>query len=90
MTPRNDWRRDQPAEDQNGLAAEAIRPSAGAVVGERLRDAEHDDERQDCRPRGKRKFLFGNRREDAALDADRRPNERVDDDQERELRGILT
>ena len=42
---------DQPAGDEHGLAAHPVGQPPGEVVRERLGDAEHDDERQDGRPR---------------------------------------
>ena len=80
---------DQPPGDQHVLAAEAVRQPAGAVVRERLRDAEHDDERQHRGARGELELLLGDRRQDAALHADHRADERVDDDEQRELREVL-
>jgi hypothetical protein len=81
--------RDQPAADQDLLASEAVGPAAGEVVGQRLGHAEHDDERQHRRARGEVKLLLGDRRQDAALHADHRADERVDDDQQGELRQVL-
>ena len=76
----------QPADE------DALRPSvgepAGEVVGERLGDAEDDDEREDRGPCREMEVLLGDRRQDAALHADHRADERVDDDEQRELREV--
>src|SRR5204862_5348604 len=50
--------------------------------------AEHDDERQHCRACREMKLLLGDRRKDRALEADHRADERVDDDEQRELREV--
>ena len=46
-----------------------------------LRDAERDDERQHRRLRGQVELALGERGQDRPLDADQRPDERVDDDE---------
>ena len=71
------------------LRPTAVRQAAGAVVGERLRDAEHDDEGQHGGARGELELLLRDRRQDAALHADHGADERVDDDQQRELPEVL-
>ena len=71
------------------LATEAIGEAAGEVVRERLRHAEDDDEREHRGLRGEVKLLLGDRRQDAALHADHRADEGVDDDEQRELREVL-
>ena len=62
---------------------------AGAEVGERLGDAEGDDERQDRGARGQAEVLAADERQRRAFQADHRADERVDRDQQRELRAVL-
>ncbi len=81
--------RDQPPGDQHVLATQTVRQSAGAVIGERLRHAEHHDEGQHGGTRGELELLLRDRRQDAALHADHRADERIDDDQQRELTEVL-
>jgi hypothetical protein len=45
---REGQRGHEPHRDQDALAPEAVREASGEVVGERLREAEDDDERQDA------------------------------------------
>ena len=78
-----------PPGDENLPASDAVGESSGGIVRDRLRHAKHDDERQDGRPSGELKLLFGEERQNAALHADHRADERVDDDEQRELRDVL-
>ena len=64
------------------LPAKPVRQSAGAVVRERLRNAEDHDDGQHRGASGELKFLFGDRRQDAAFHPDHRANEGVDDDEQ--------
>ncbi len=80
---------DQPPSHQHVLAPDAVRQSAGAIVGERLRHTEHHDEGQHGGARGELELLLRDRRQDAALQADHGADERVDDHQQRELREVL-
>ena len=77
--------RDQPPRDEHALAPEPIGQAARAVVRERLRDAEYDDERQHGGASRELEFPLGNRGQDAALQPRHRADEGVDDDEEREL-----
>ena len=81
--------RDDPAGDEHLLPPDPIRQPARGVVRERLGHAEYDDERQHRRAGDEMKLLLGDGREDAALHADHRAHERVDDDEQRELRDVL-
>ena len=82
--------RDEPAEDEHVLAPEAVGQPSGAVVRQGLRDAEHDDERQDRGSRRELKLLFRDRRQDTALQADHRADKCVDDDKESELPEVFS
>ena len=62
---------------------------AGAEVGERLGEPERDDERQHRRAGSQAEVLAPDQRQRRALEADHRADERVDGDQQRELRGVL-
>jgi hypothetical protein len=66
-----------------------VREPARAVIGECLGHPEHDDERQHGRACRELELLLGDRRQDAALQADHRAHEGVDDHEERELREVL-
>jgi hypothetical protein len=72
------------------LATEAIGEATGEVIGERLGDAEDDDEREHRGAGGEVEVVLGDRRQDAPLHSDHRADECVDDNQERELREVLT
>ena len=62
---------------------------SGAQVGERLGEAEGDDERQHRGAGGEAEVVAADQRQRRALEADHRADERVDRDQQRELRGVL-
>ena len=84
---QDEWHghRNEPARDEDQLAADSVRQMPRKIIGERLADAEDDDERQHCSPRRQRKFVFGDRRQNAAFQAHHRTDERIDDDEQREL-----
>ena len=87
---QGEWhrRRHKPARDQHMLAAKPIRHSAGSVVGQRLRDAEHDDERQDCAARRELKLALREHGQDASLEADHGADEGIHDNEQRELKRV--
>ena len=59
---------------------------AGAEVGQRLREPEGDDERQHRGAGGEAEVVAADQRQRRALEADHRADERVDRDEQRELR----
>jgi hypothetical protein len=63
------------------LASQTVREPARQVVGQRLGQAEDDDEGDDPGPRGEVEVLLGDRRKDAALQPHHRADEGVDDDE---------
>ena len=76
---------EQPAEDQDALAAPFIGKLPGDEVGEGFHHAEADDEGDDQRRRGDAEFLRADQRHDGALDADHAADEGVDQHQQRKL-----
>ena len=79
---------EQPAEHEQALAAGAVGERARSEVRERLRQAEGDDEGEDRRLRGEVEVLLADQRQDGALEADHRADERVDPDEQGELAGV--
>jgi hypothetical protein len=77
--------RDQPADHEQPLAADALGEVAGGEVGERLGGAEGDDEGEDRGTRAKAEVLLADQRQHAPLQPDHAPDQRVQADQEREL-----
>ena len=86
---QRDGQRDRPAGDQQTPAAEPLREYAGAEVGERLREAEGDDERQHRGLGGEPEVGLADERQGRALEPDHRADEGVDRDEQRELREVL-
>ena len=86
---QRDGQRDRPAGDEQPPAAEPRGEAPGAEVGQRLGEPEGDDERQHRGLGGRAEVLAADQRQRRALQADHRADERVDRDQERELRGVL-
>ncbi len=80
---------DDPAGDEHGFAAEAVRQGAGEEVGGCLHDAEGDDERERCGEGGETELGLGEQREDGAFLADHAADEGVDADEQRELAEVL-
>src|SRR5262245_36757994 len=72
------------------LAAEAVRQAAGKVIGERLRYAEHDNERKDGGTCGQLEVDLCDCRQNASLHTDHRADKGVDHDQQRELSDVLS
>ena len=85
MSSSGTGRRDQPAGDEDRLAAEPVRPGPGEVVGDGLRDAEREDvgERRRCTRRGGTPCR--EQRQHGAFLTEHPADERVDGDQQREL-----
>ena len=81
--------RDDPAGDEDGLAAVAVGEGAGEEVRGGLDRAERDDERERGREGGEPELLLGEEREDGAFLADHAADERVDADEEGELGDVL-
>ena len=86
---QRDREADEPAGDEDGLAAVAVRQGAGEEVGGRLHDAEGGDERERGGERGEPELVLGEQRQDGALLADHAADERVDADEQRELGEVL-
>ena len=85
---QRDGHADDPAGDEDGLAAVAVRQGAGEEVGRRLHRAERDDERERRGERGEPELVLGEQRQDGAFLADHAADERVDaDEQARTGRG---
>ena len=80
---------DEPAGDEDGLAADAIRERAGEEVGDRLHRAERDDEGQRGGEGGEAEHAIGEQRQHGAFLADHPADERVDADEQRELAEVL-
>ena len=80
---------DDPAGDEDGFAAEAVRQRAGEEVGGGFHGAERDDEGQRGGERGEAEHLVGEERQDGAFLADHAADERVDADEQRELGEVL-
>ena len=69
--------------------ADPLGEGARAQVRERLGEAERDDEREHRGARLEVEVRFADQRQGRALEPDHRADERVDSDQQRELRGVL-
>ena len=80
---------DQPSGHQHVLATYTVRQSAGAVICDRLRHPEHDDEREHRGTRGEVELLRRDRREDAAFQADHGADKGIHDDEQRELTEVF-
>ncbi len=78
-------KRDQPAGDQDGLAAEPVGQGAGEVVGGRLGGAEGEDERQRRGVGGEAEHGVGEQRQHGAFLAEHAADEGVDRDEQAEL-----
>jgi len=76
---------DQPAGDEDGLAAVAFRPGAGQVVGERLGQAEREDVGQGRGVGVEAEHVGGQQRQDGAFLAEHPADQRVDGNEQREL-----
>ena len=61
---------------------------AGTEVRERLRDTERDDEGEDRDARLEAELLLADEGQDASLETHHRPDEGVESDEQRELRGV--
>src|ERR671936_1348966 len=79
---------EEPAEDEEALAPDPIGERAGEEVRERLRRAEGDDEGEDRRLRAEAEVALADERQHAPLESDERADERVQPDEERELRRV--
>ena len=80
--------RHQPTEHQQPLAPDAVGERPGGEVGDRLGQAERDHEGEDGRGRGELEVALADQRQDAALEPDHPADERVERDQQRELRCV--
>ena len=80
---------DDPAGDQHGFAAVAVREGAGEEVGGCLDDAERGDEREGGGVLVEPELVGGEQREDGAFLADHAADERVHADEEHELGEVL-
>src|SRR5262249_15545473 len=79
----------QPSRDEHPFSPHAIGQPAREVIGQRLRHAEHDDERQDRCPSRETEFLLGDGRQNAPLHPDHPTDEGIDHDQQGELEDVL-
>ena len=86
---QRDGEREHPAGDQQPAPPEPGGEAAGAQVRERLGQPERDDERQHRGLGRQAELLVADQRESRALQADHGPDERVERDQQRELRRVL-
>src|SRR6266496_6635471 len=66
----------------------AVGERAGAKVGERLRDTESDDEGENRRARDQMEILLTDQRQHTALEPNHGADERVQADEEAELRSV--
>ena len=78
-----------PAGDEHGLAAVAVRQGAGEEVGAGLDDPEGGDERERGGELGEPELVLGEQRQDGAFLADHAADEGVDADEQRELGEVL-
>ena len=85
-----DGQTDEPAGDQDRLPPDAIRQRSGDEVGDRLGQAERDEERERGGRRRQAERLDPEQRDDRPLLPDHPADERADPDEQRELAGILT
>ena len=85
-----DGQTDEPAGDQDRLPPDAIGQRAGDEVGDRLGQAERDEERERGGRRRQAEHLDPEQRHDRPLLPDHPADERADPDEQRELAGILT
>jgi hypothetical protein len=86
---QRDRQRERPARDQQTPAAEALGQRSGTEVGQRLGEPEGDDESEHGRAGGQPEVLAPDEWQRRALKADHRADERVDGDQQGELREVL-
>ena len=82
--------REQPTDDEDRLATDAIRQSRGNEIQQRLGDAKTDDERRDGRLRRESELLLAQQRQHRALEADHRADERIKANEQHELREVLS
>ena len=80
---------DDPAGDEDRFAADTVRQRAGEEVGDRLDRAERGDERERGGEGREVERAHGEQREHGAFLADHPADERVDADEQRELREVL-
>src|SRR5438093_11150633 len=80
---------EEPADDQDRLAADAVRRPGRDQVDHRLRHPEAHDERRDGRLRAETELLLAQEWQHRPLQAYHRADEGVQDDEERELREVL-
>ncbi len=76
---------DQPPGDEHRFAPVPVGEGAGEVVGDRLRQAEDEDERQPGGVGADAEFLLGEQRQHGAFLTEHAADERVDDHQQGEL-----
>src|SRR5439155_11821564 len=77
-----------PAEHEQALAADPVGERTGDEIGQRLRHAEADDEGEHRRIGREVEVVLADQRQNAPLEPHHRPDERVDPDQQAELRGV--
>jgi hypothetical protein len=80
---------DRPTEDQQPSSPEPLGSDACGEVGERLGEAEGDDERKDSRARCEPEVGLADERQGGALEPDHRADEGVDGYEQGELREVL-
>ena len=79
---------EQPAEDEQALAPDAVGEPARGEVRERLGDPEGDDEGEDRALRGEPEVVLADERKHAPLEPDHRADEGVQGDEQGELPGV--
>src|ERR1051326_6664381 len=88
LRPENEqWngQRDQPSDQQCGPTSVPIGQPSGREIRERLRKAEDRDERENGSRGGDAELFPGDDRQDRPLETNHRADERVHDDEQREL-----
>ncbi len=85
---RRDRKRQEPAENEEPLATDLVGEHAGTEVREGLRDAERDDEGEDREARLEAELLLADEGQHASLETHHRPDEGVEPNEQRELRGV--
>ena len=81
--------REEPAEHEQALSSGAVGERSRREVGQRLRGAERDDEGEDRGLRLEPEVLLPDQRQHGPLHSDHGADERVDPDEECELRRVL-
>ena len=81
--------REEPSDHEQPPAAEPLGQASGDEVGERLGQPEGEHEGEDGGRRGEPEVLLAHEREHASLEPDHGADERVEGDEQAELRSVL-